>query len=147
VLIVLAGLPGVGKTTIARELARTLPAVHVRVDSIEQALRRTGLAVEEEGYVVAHAIAADNLRAGLTVVADCVNPWPVTRDARSPKTRASPCSKSRSCVPMRRSTGAASNRASPTFPVIACRHGRTSSRETIARGIAPGSSSTPAGRR
>lgn len=79
-LIVLSGLPGVGKTTIARELARVLPAVHVRVDSIEQALRRAGLVVEGEGYAVAHAVAADNLRAGHTVIADCVNPWPITRN-------------------------------------------------------------------
>jgi predicted kinase len=32
------------------------------------------------GYAVAHAVAADNLRVGRTVVADCVNPWPLTRD-------------------------------------------------------------------
>jgi predicted kinase len=79
-LIVLSGLPGVGKTTIARELARSLAAVYVRIDSIEQALRQSGLVVAAEGYAVARAIAADNLRAGRTVVADCVNPWPLTRD-------------------------------------------------------------------
>jgi predicted kinase len=79
-LIVLSGLPGVGKTTIAREVARSLAAVHLRVDSIEQALRQSGLAVEGEGYVVARAVAADNLRIGRTVVADCVNPWPLTRN-------------------------------------------------------------------
>ncbi len=38
-LIALGGLPGTGKTTIARELARQLGAVHLRIDSIEQALR------------------------------------------------------------------------------------------------------------
>lgn len=79
-LIVLSGLPGVGKTTIARELARSLAAVYLRIDSIEHALRQAGLAVTAEGYAVAHAVAADNLRAGQTVVADCVNPWPLTRD-------------------------------------------------------------------
>jgi predicted kinase len=79
-LIVLSGLPGVGKTTIARELARVLPASHVRVDSIEQALRRAGLVVEGEGYAIAHAVAADNLRVGRAVIADCVNPWPLTRN-------------------------------------------------------------------
>jgi len=79
-LIVLSGLPGVGKTTIARELARSLAAVYVRIDSIEQALQQAGAIVEGEGYAVAHAVAADNLRVGQTVVADCVNPWPLTRD-------------------------------------------------------------------
>jgi predicted kinase len=79
-LVILSGLPGVGKTTIARELARSLAAVHLRIDSIEQALRRVGVVVEAEGYAVAQAVAADNLRAGLTVVVDCVNPWPLTRD-------------------------------------------------------------------
>ena len=34
-LTVLSGLPGVGKTTIARELARSLAAVYLRIDSIE----------------------------------------------------------------------------------------------------------------
>jgi len=33
-LIIFGGLPGVGKTTIARKLARHLGAVHVRIDSI-----------------------------------------------------------------------------------------------------------------
>lgn len=79
-LIVLSGLPGVGKTTIARELARSLAAVYLRIDSIEQALRDSGVVVEGEGYTVAQAVAADNLRTGQTVVADCVNPWPLTRD-------------------------------------------------------------------
>jgi predicted kinase len=79
-LIVLSGLPGVGKTTIARELARSLAAVYLRIDSIEQALRQAGLVVEAEGYAVAHAVAADNLRVGQAVVVDCVNPWPLTRD-------------------------------------------------------------------
>jgi len=79
VLIVLSGLPGVGKTTIARELARTIAATHLRIDSIEQALRQAGVRVEGEGYRVAHAVAEDNLRLGRTVIADCVNPWPLTR--------------------------------------------------------------------
>jgi predicted kinase len=79
-LVVLSGLPGVGKTTIARELTRATGAVYVRIDSIEQALRIAGLQVEGEGYSVAYAVAGDNLRLGRIVVADCVNPWPLTRN-------------------------------------------------------------------
>jgi predicted kinase len=80
-LVVFSGLPGVGKTAIARELARTMGAMHLRIDSIEQALRTAGYRVEGEGYEVAHAVAEDNLRAGRTVIADCVNPWRLTRAA------------------------------------------------------------------
>ena len=79
-LLVLGGLPGVGKTTIARGLAAATGGVHVRIDSIEQALRNTGLSVEGQGYDVAYAVADDNLRLGRIVIADCVNPWPLTRN-------------------------------------------------------------------
>ena len=83
-LIILAGLPGTGKTTIARELARQLGAVHVRIDSIEQAIRDSGIApqpMNDAGYRVGYAIAEDNLRMGLTVIADSVNPIRLSRDA------------------------------------------------------------------
>lgn len=80
-LVALSGLPGVGKTTVARELARVLGAVHVRIDTIEQALRQMGREVGIAGYAVAYAIAEDNLRLGQIVVADGVNPVPATRDA------------------------------------------------------------------
>jgi predicted kinase len=83
-LVVLSGLPGVGKTTIARELARRAAAVHLRIDSIEQAIYGARVAAAdtgEEGYRVAYAVAEDNLRIGRTVIADSVNPIPLTRDA------------------------------------------------------------------
>ena len=83
-LIVFGGLPGTGKTTIARELARQLGAVHLRIDSIEQALRdyRAGRhSLDDAGYRVAYMVAADNLSVGRMVIADSVNPLPVTRDA------------------------------------------------------------------
>lgn len=88
-LIVLSGLPGVGKTAIARKVAAALGAMHLRIDSIEQALRNAGVRVEAEGYAVAHAVAEDNLHLGRRVIADCVNPWPTTRsDWRSVAERA-----------------------------------------------------------
>lgn len=55
-LIVFAGLPGTGKSSIARELARELGAVWLRIDSIEQAVRDSGVlsgGVEGAGYEVA----------------------------------------------------------------------------------------------
>jgi predicted kinase len=81
-LIIFAGLPAAGKTTIARELARQIGATYLRIDTIEQALRDSGIQeINEEGYRVAYALAEDNLRLGLTVVADSVNPIRLTRDA------------------------------------------------------------------
>lgn len=82
-LIILSGLPGVGKSTIARELARQLGAVHVRIDSIEQAILDSESfsgPMNDAGYRVGYAVALDNLRVGRTVVADSVNPLVVTRD-------------------------------------------------------------------
>lgn len=83
-LIIFGGLPGTGKTTIARELARQIGAMHLRIDSIEQAILDSGLTskpINEAGYLVAHAIAEDNLLIGRTVIADSVNALPVTRNA------------------------------------------------------------------
>jgi len=81
-LYIFGGLPATGKTTLSTRLARRIGAVHVRIDTIEQALRDGGLRVDgPQGYCVAYAVAADNLRLGRTVVADSVNPIGVTREA------------------------------------------------------------------
>ena len=83
-LIIFGGLPGVGKTAIARELARQIGAVHLRIDSIEEAIRTSGVVsqpLNDAGYRVAYAVAGDNLRIGRTVIADSVNPIQLTRDA------------------------------------------------------------------
>jgi predicted kinase len=83
-LIILGGLPGSGKSTIAKLLAAELRAAYVRVDTIEQALVASGEAsppINVAGYAVAYGIAADCLRSGAIVVADSVNPLAVTREA------------------------------------------------------------------
>ena len=82
--IVLAGLPGTGKSTLARALAAELDAVWLRVDSIEQAIRASGAVnndLKDIGYRAAYAVAEDNLRLGRTVIGDSVNPWMLTRNA------------------------------------------------------------------
>ncbi|MGR6923857.1 AAA family ATPase [[Actinomadura] parvosata] len=83
-LIVIGGLPATGKTTLSRLLAGRLGAVHVRIDTIEQAIVRSGLASQPlgpAGYAVGYALAEDHLRQGFTVIAESVNPLAVTRDA------------------------------------------------------------------
>ena len=81
-LLIFGGLPAVGKTAVASGLARTIGAVHLRIDSIEQALRNSNVEVSgPEAYEVAYAVAEDNLRLGRTVIADSVNPVEVTRAA------------------------------------------------------------------
>ena len=82
-LIVFGGLPGTGKTTLARMIARERSATYLRIDTIEQALRAPEMRAVEVGpggYLVAYALAEENLRLGRTVVADSVNPLAVTRD-------------------------------------------------------------------
>ncbi|HET6258335.1 AAA family ATPase [Pseudonocardia sp.] len=76
-LIVLAGLPASGKSTIARALAVRLPAAVVAVDPIDDAMRRAGIGADQPtglaAYMVAEAVAEDVLAAGLPVVVDAVN--------------------------------------------------------------------------
>ena len=76
-LIVFAGLPGAGKTTIARHLSKELPATYLRIDTIEDGLRASALGLGnlmDGGYAVGMELAADALSLGQSVVADAVNP-------------------------------------------------------------------------
>lgn len=81
VLYIFGGLPGTGKSTLASAIARERGAVYLRIDTVEQALRNAGISAYGEGYLVAYALAEENLRLGNNVVADSVNPLPRTRAA------------------------------------------------------------------
>jgi predicted kinase len=83
-LIVFGGLPGTGKTTIARQIARERQATYLRIDEIEQAIRAAGVLAGEigpAGYMAGYALARSNLQLGQIVIADCVNPLMSTRRA------------------------------------------------------------------
>lgn len=76
-LIVISGLPATGKTTLAAGLARHIDAVHLSVDTVEDALLRVGLepgwTTGVAAYEAVGAAALQNLVLGRTVVVDAVN--------------------------------------------------------------------------
>ncbi|GAB5388228.1 MAG: AAA family ATPase [Alphaproteobacteria bacterium] len=84
-LIIMAGLPGSGKSTLARAYAEQTGAIWLRIDSLEEAIRRSEMPLGEDdvadaGYRGCAALAIDNLRMGHVVIVDSVNPIPLTRD-------------------------------------------------------------------
>jgi predicted kinase len=84
ILIVFGGLPGTGKSTLAKAIAQERGAVYLRIDAIEQAMGDAAVLkgdVGATGYLVGYALAESNLRLGQDVVADCVNPLEITRKA------------------------------------------------------------------
>lgn len=77
-LVVLAGLPGTGKTTIGRLLARRLRAAYLRTDVIAGPMLVDGLTEDSAragrvAYGIAREVAIENLRAGVPVVVDGVH--------------------------------------------------------------------------
>ena len=84
-LIIMGGLPGSGKTTISKELARRLGAVHLRIDSIEHEIIKAPQLdyddMQDAGYVIAYRLAKDNLLLGNMVIGDSVNSIEITRSA------------------------------------------------------------------
>jgi predicted kinase len=76
-LIVVSGLPGSGKTTLAEGISRHLSLPVFSIDPIEAAMWRGGLARDQTGvaaYVVAQTLADEHLRLGHSVIVDAVNP-------------------------------------------------------------------------
>jgi predicted kinase len=82
-LIVLAGPPASGKSSIARELAARTGALWLRIDTMDQAIWASGTApadLRDWTYRAAQGIAVDNLALGRDVIADCVNDLRIARD-------------------------------------------------------------------
>jgi len=79
-LYILSGLPGVGKSSIAKSISTIFKATYIRIDTVEQGLRDLcDFDVQGEGYRLAYRIIADNLKVGNSVVVDSCNPWKLTR--------------------------------------------------------------------
>ncbi len=98
VLVVVSGLPGAGKSSLADALGEKLGAAVLSVDPIEAAMWRCGIPPSFETGVAAYEVVAilaeHQLRLGLAVITDSVSSLEV---ARNMWRRAA----SRACSPMR----------------------------------------------
>jgi predicted kinase len=82
VLAVFAGLPGVGKSTLAARVATELPAAVLAVDTVDFALRRYEVSEPRPGfaaYGVVAGLAETQLEIGHHVIIDAVNPVKAAR--------------------------------------------------------------------
>ncbi len=83
-LIIISGLPGSGKSTVAESLADRLSLPLFSVDPIESSLIRSGIKRSFEtglaAYLVAETLAGEQLKRGLSVIIDAVNPVQEARD-------------------------------------------------------------------
>jgi predicted kinase len=83
-LVVFSGLPGVGKSTLARDVAKRIGGAWFRVDTIEASVVNAGIARSFEtglaAYIGARDLAADQLQLGHNVVIDAVNGVPEAKE-------------------------------------------------------------------
>lgn len=83
-LIIVAGLPGSGKSTVAESLAIKLSMPIFSVDPIESAMLKSGLERSFEtglaAYLVAETLAGEQLKLGLSAIIDAVSGEQEARD-------------------------------------------------------------------
>jgi predicted kinase len=83
-IIVVSGLPGSGKSTIADAIAKKLNVPIFSIDPIESSLLESGIKRSFEtglaAYLVAKKLAAEQLKLGMSVVIDAVSPVKEARD-------------------------------------------------------------------
>ena len=77
-LVIVGGLPGTGKSTIAEHAARTMHGALIAKDVVEATLWRSGIGPEQNsgwaGYELLSSLADAQLRVGGSVVLDSVAP-------------------------------------------------------------------------
>jgi predicted kinase len=84
VLVVMAGLPGSGKSVVAEDLAKALGCAVLSVDPVEAAMWRAGVTRDQPtglaAYVVVEVVAAEQLALGHDVIIDAVNAVELARE-------------------------------------------------------------------
>jgi predicted kinase len=84
VLVIVGGLPGTGKSTIAEHAARTIHATLIAKDVVEATLWRSGIGRDANsgwaGYELLSSLADAQLRAGGSAVLDSVAAYERLRD-------------------------------------------------------------------
>jgi predicted kinase len=77
-LIIVSGLPGVGKSTITENLSQKLKFPAFSVDPIESSIINSGIKRSFKtglaAYIVVETLAAEQLKLGLSVIIDAVSP-------------------------------------------------------------------------
>jgi len=79
----MTGLPGTGKSEIARRVAPTLGAIVLSADPIDATLLRVGIGHDRPdivGYELMKTVAREHLLMDMSVVIDAVNPFQWVRD-------------------------------------------------------------------
>ncbi|MBK2110903.1 AAA family ATPase [Francisella tularensis subsp. novicida FSC159] len=73
---IFSGLPGVGKTTLAKQLAQAMPnTAYFRIDTVEYYLKKAyPQEPTKQGYELVYYQAKENLELGKNVIIDCCNP-------------------------------------------------------------------------